>query len=70
MFTVAAILAAMTAFSGPALAQDGHAGCKAFGQNIAGLATGLGKTFGQTAAANAPLNDTVEAEQAALCEAE
>lgn len=69
MLVMATIMTAMLAFSSPALAQGGHTSCKAFGQNIAGLATALGGAFGQTAAASAPLNDTVEAEQAALCEA-
>ena len=65
MLTVAAVMAAMLVFTGPASAQGG---CKAFGQNIAGLATSLGKVFGQTAAAGTPLNDTVETEQAGLCQ--
>jgi hypothetical protein len=65
MLTVAAVMAAMLVFAGPASAQGG---CKAFGQNIAGLATSLGNVFGQTAAAGAPLNDTVETEQARLCQ--
>jgi hypothetical protein len=49
----------------PAAAQDG--GCAAFGQNISILATSFGVGFGQTAASTAPLNDTVETEQAAFC---
>lgn len=62
---VSAVMAAMLVFAGPASAQGG---CKAFGQNVATLATALGKGFGQTAAGSAPLNDTVEQEQTALCE--
>lgn len=58
-------MTAIAAFPGPAFAQGGHTSCKVFGQNIARLATSLGKAFGQTAAAGAPLNDTVDAEQAA-----
>lgn len=65
---VAAMMVTMLLVAGPASARDGHAGCRAFGQNIAGLATALGETSGQTAASGAPLNDTVETEQAALCE--
>jgi hypothetical protein len=42
-------------------------GCKAFGKNIAGLATMLGPEFGQTASESAPLDDTVELEQQTLC---
>ena len=42
-------------------------GCKAFGQNIAGLATTLGSVFGQTASGSAPLNNTVQQEQQAFC---
>lgn len=68
MFTVAAVMMAVVAFAGPAFAQGSHTNCKAFGQNIAGLATGLGGVFGQTAAANAPLNGTVADEQTELCE--
>jgi hypothetical protein len=68
MLTVTVLLTAMVAFAGPAFAHGNHTSCRAFGQNIAGLATTLGGTFGQTAAANAPLNDTVETEQATLCE--
>lgn len=68
MLTVATVMAALLMFAGPASAQGEHTGCRAFGQNIAGLATTLGGTFGQTAAASAPLNDTVETEQTALCE--
>lgn len=69
VFTAAAVMmVAMVAPAGPVSAQGRHTSCKAFGQNIAGLATNLGGAFGQTAAAGAPLNDTVDAEQAALCE--
>lgn len=64
LFTVSLVVAAMLVFAGPASAQGG---CKAFGQNIAGLATNLGPLFGQTASGSAPLNDTVEQEQQALC---
>jgi hypothetical protein len=60
----AAIVAAMLMFAGPASAQGGY---KAFGQNIAGLATTLGPVFGQTASGSAPLNDTVEQEQQTFC---
>lgn len=62
-----AAVMAMVTLAGPVFAQGGHTSCKAFGQNIAGLATSLGGAFGQTAAASAPLNDTVDEEQAALC---
>jgi len=65
LLAVGAIVAAMLVFAGPASAQGG--GCKAFGQNIAGLATTLGPVFGQTASGSAPLNDTVEQEQQAFC---
>ena len=64
VLAVSAIFAAMLMFAGPASAQGG---CKAFGENIAGLATTLGPVFGQTAAGSAPLNDTVEEEQQRLC---
>jgi hypothetical protein len=64
LLAVGAIFAAMLMFAGPASAQGG---CKAFGQNIAGLATTLGPVFGQTASGTAPLNDTVEQEQQAFC---
>ena len=53
------VVAAMLVFAGPASAQEG---CKDFGQNIAGLATSLGPSFGQTASGSAPLNDTVAQE--------
>ena len=66
MVVVALVMAAMLMFVGPAAAQGG--GCKAFGENIGTLATALGGGFGQAASGSAPLNDTVEAEQAALCE--
>lgn len=68
VLAVASVAATMLVVAGPASAQSGHTSCKAFGQNIAELATSLGRAFGQTAAASAPLNDTVDAEQAALCE--
>ena len=68
VFTAAVMMVAMVALADPVFAQGGHTSCKAFGRNIAGLATSLGGAFGQTAAASAPLNDTVDAEQAALCE--
>ena len=56
----------MLMFAGPASAQGG---CKAFGQNISGLATTLGPVFGQTTSGSTPLNDTVEQEQQRFCEA-
>jgi hypothetical protein len=62
---VAVLLGSVVAFAPPAAAQGG--GCKAFGQNVAALATGLGSDFGQTTSSNAPLNGVVEAEQDALC---
>ena len=65
LLTVSAIVAAMLMSAGPASAQG--EGCKAFGQNIAGLATTLGPVFGQTASGSAPLNDTVEEEQQTIC---
>lgn len=64
LLVVSAVVAAMLVFAEPASARGG---CKAFGQNIAFLATSLGGGFGQTAAGSAPLNDTVEREQAAFC---
>ncbi len=64
LFVVSMVVAAMLVFASPASAQGG---CKAFGQNIAGLAKALGPIFGQTASESAPLNDTVEQEQQALC---
>jgi hypothetical protein len=64
LFTVSMVVAAVLVFAGPASAQGG---CKAFGQNIAPLATTLGSVFGQTASGSAPLNDTVEQDQQALC---
>jgi hypothetical protein len=64
LLTVSAIVAAMLMFAGPASAQGG---CKAFGQNIAGLATTLGPFFGDTASGTAPLNDTAEQEQKTYC---
>ena len=65
LVTVALVMAAMMVFAGPASAQGG--GCKAFGQNVAGLAQSNGSGFGQAASGSAPLNDTVEAEQQANC---
>jgi hypothetical protein len=64
LLAVSAIVAAMLMFAGPASAQGG---CKAFGQNISGLATMLGPVFGQSASGNAPLNGTVEQEQQTFC---
>jgi hypothetical protein len=64
LLAVSAIVAAMLMFAGPASAQGG---CKAFGQNIAGLATTLDPVFGQRASGSAPLNDTVEQEQQTIC---
>jgi hypothetical protein len=65
-FLLAAVMfAAGLAFAAPTTAQSG--GCKAFGQNIAMLATTLGPGFGANASDSAPLNDTVAAEQQALC---
>ena len=64
LFTVSMVVAAVLVFAGPASAQGG---CKAFGQNIAPLATTLGSVFGQTASGSAPVNDTVEQDQQALC---
>ncbi len=61
---VSDIVAAMLVFAGPASAQGG---CKAFGQNVAGLTTSLGAGFGRAAPGSAPLNDKVEQEQQALC---
>lgn len=61
---VVSVIVATLVLAGPASAQGG---CKDFGQNIAGLSTSLGKTFGQITAGNAPANDTVEEEQASLC---
>ena len=62
---VVAMLDGAFAFAAPTSAQGGR--CRAFGQNIAGLAKSLGRDFGQTASSTAPLNDTVETEQTALC---
>jgi hypothetical protein len=60
------MMAGTTATAQPATAQGG--GCKAFGQNVANLATALGPVFGQTVSSNAPINEAVvEAEQDALC---
>ena len=60
---LAVVLSCTFAVAQPAAA----GGCKEFGQNIASPAQALGRDFGQFASAGAPLNDTVEAEQAALC---
>ena len=62
---LAVVMSLGSAVAVPAAAQGG--GCKAFGQNVASLATGFGVGFGQTASSNAPLNDVVEAEQDAFC---
>ena len=62
---VVAMLVGGFAFAAPTSVQAG--GCKAFGQNIASLATTFGPGFGANAAGSAPLNDTVVAEQTALC---
>ena len=62
---VAAMLAAGLVFTAPTTAKAG--GCKAFGQNIAVLATTFGPGFGANASGSAPLNDTVVTEQQALC---
>ena len=66
---VAVVLLAVTLSGSVAAIQptEAEAGCKAFGQNIAFLGQLLGRDFGQTAASTAPLNDTVEQEQGALC---
>lgn len=63
---LAVVMSLGSAVAVPAAAQG--EGCRAFGQNVAFLATGLGVAFGQTASSNAPLNGVVEAEQNALCE--
>ena len=63
---VAVMLGSMVTLAPPAAAQGG--GCKAFGQNVASLATLLGSAFGQTASSNVPLNVVVEAEQNTLCD--
>jgi hypothetical protein len=63
LLTVAAMMAAMMVFAGPASAQGG--GCKEFGQNVAGLAKANKSGFGQVTSERAPANDTVEEEQAA-----
>jgi hypothetical protein len=60
------IISGVMAGAQPAAAQGG--GCKAFGQNIAGLAQNFGPIFGLTASSNAPLNGVVEAEQNAFCD--
>jgi hypothetical protein len=66
LVVASALIALMLVFAGPASAQGG--GCGAFGQNVATLGQTLGATFGQVASAGAPLNDTVEVEQEALCD--
>lgn len=62
---LAVVLASPLAIVQPASAQGD--GCREFGENIAFLATSFGSGFGQMAASGAPLNDTVEMEQDALC---
>lgn len=62
---LAVVLASPLAVAQPATGQGG--GCSEFGQNIAGLGQTLRPVFGQTASSGAPLNDTVEDEQDALC---
>jgi hypothetical protein len=64
LLAVSAVFAAMLMYTGPASAQGG---CKAFGENIAGLAKSFGPVFGEMASGSAPLNDTVEQEQQAFC---
>lgn len=67
LIVVSVVLVLMLSFAGAASAQSG---CKEFGQNIAGLSTSLGETFGQITAGNAPAKDTVEEEQELLCQPE
>ena len=62
---LAGLMSVSMAVGQPAAAQGG--GCGEFGQFIAFLATNLGPQFGETASSSAPLNDTVEDEQDALC---
>lgn len=62
---LAGLMSASMTFGQPAAAQGG--GCAATGKNISSLATTLGPVFGQFASSDAPLNDTVETEQDALC---
>jgi hypothetical protein len=62
---LAIVMSGLMGIAQPAAAEGG--GCAAFGQNIAFLATNFGRNFGQMASSTAPLNDTVETEQDALC---
>ena len=67
------LLLALTAASSASADPPTPGGCQAFGQNVAGLATTLGATFGATAsgvASSGPAvfpNAVVHPEQAAFC---
>ena len=74
--SIVAITGAALALSAPASAQSPTqppGGCKAFGQNVAGLATALGGAFGAAASGAASsqpggiVTFVVAPEQAALC---
>lgn len=70
---LAALLVALVVVLPANAAEASPGGCKAFGQNVAGLATGLGAEFGATAsfvASSEPQafpNLVVKPEQAQLC---
>ena len=72
----AAVIAGALACTAPAAAQppaQPSGGCEAFGQNVAGLAQGLGSAFGAAASGAARIEPggivtfVVAPEQAALC---
>jgi hypothetical protein len=71
-FLALVVAGVFTAAVAPAAAQP-SGGCQAFGQNVAGLAAGLGGDFGAAASGAARLEPggivtfVVEPEQAALC---
>ena len=65
--TVVAMLAAMLALGGPALAHEGHAGCGAFGTGVAALAQGE-RPFGQNVVSPGPASGDIRGFHAAFCE--
>lgn len=70
---LAVLLGALVGIMPATAAEAAPGGCKAFGENVAGLAIGLGAEFGATAssvASSGPQafpNAVVKPEQAALC---
>jgi hypothetical protein len=66
LVTVAAMLAAMLVLASPASAQSENAGCKDFGNDIAGFSQQF-NPFGQLLSGLAPLNDEVSMDKERIC---